>query len=99
VVKTSPVPRYGGSGVGAIRLVQRQRIYRPGDENEAPRDTGTKRGTPNVAFLDPEQLNTSVANRSLAASPILKVEPASFFLGAASLLNQRRRNEWEYRPQ
>lgn len=99
MVKTLPIPSYGGSGAGAIRLVQRQVNYRSGDEVEAPRDTDTKRAKSQIAFLDPEQLNASVANCILAANPILKVEPVSFFLGATSTLKPRSRGEWEYRPQ
>lgn len=99
MVKTPPIPRDGGRGTEAIRLIQRPAAYRPGDEFEAPRDTDTKRSKSKVAFFDPNELNTSVANRIFATNPILKVEAASFFLGAANTVKPRKRGEWEYRPQ
>ncbi len=101
MVKTPPIPRYGERGAGAIRLIQRPAAYRPGDQFEAPRDTDTDTdpSKSQIAFFDPNELNTSVANRIFATNPILKVEPASVFLGAANTFKLRKRGEWEYRPQ
>lgn len=99
MVKTPPIPRYGGRGTEAIRLIQRPAAYRRGDEFEAPRDTDAERHNSKIAFLDPNQLSSSVWNPSFAASPILKVEPISFFLGAVSVANQRNRSAWYYRTQ
>jgi hypothetical protein len=98
VVKTPPIPRYGGREAGTIRLVQ-QRLNRPGDEFEAPRDREPERGKWEIAFLDPNRLSASIANRVPTDSPILKVEAVSFFLGATNTSKPRRPRMWEYRPQ